>query len=125
MDLSPIVTYAIEQGGFALACLALILYAWKLDKRNSELHANVNTLQKEASAHVEKLYQSRLEAEGRINLTLNEASQTMETVAEVAEELKKSVQQSSEGIKNLQHIGATNQEIGRELKVFLQSRREQ
>jgi len=125
MDLSPIITYAIEQGGFALACLALVLYAYKLDKRNAELHANVNTLQKEASAHVEKLYQSRLEAEGRINLTLNEASQTMETVAEVAEELKKSVQQTNEGIKALQQIGSTNQEIGRELKIFLQSRRDQ
>jgi len=124
VDFSPVVQYLIEQGGFAIACLALVWYANKLDKRNLDLSNTVNTLQKEASAHVERLYQSRLEAEGRINTTLNEASQTMEAVVDVAKELKQAVQTNSDQIKTLQTISQTNQEIGRDLKAALQVRRD-
>lgn len=124
MDFSPVVQYLIEQGGFALACLALVWYANKLDKRNQDLSNSVNTLQKEASAHVERLYQSRLEAETRINTTLNEASQTMESVVEVAKELKQAVQSNSDQIKELKTISQTNQEIGRDLRSAMQVRRD-
>lgn len=124
MELTPIVTFLLEQGGLAILAGALLWYARMIDKRNVDLTQNLSDIQREASAHVEKLYQNRLEAEGRINTALNEASQTMEALADVTTELKNAVQSQSEQIRELKAVSTANQEIGRDLKHFMSVRRD-
>lgn len=123
MDFSPIVTYLVEQGGLAILAL-ILLWGLKNERdRSTALQSELTTLHREASAHVERLYQGRIESEGRMNVTVSEVSKTMEVMANSVEDLKEVVSASNESIRDLKQISQTNQEIGRELKLHLNQRR--
>lgn len=124
-DVSVLLQYAIEQGIFALFALYFYWRNSKIEDKNSTLQDQVIALQKEASAHVERLYQARIEAESRLNTTVNEISRIMETVVETVEEGSKSSAMTNEAIRQLQQISATNQEIGRDIKNLMSARRDQ
>lgn len=123
-DINPIITYVIENGGvWAIFVLLLGWIAWKLYNRNLELDAQKNKLQAEASAHVERLYQGRIEAETRIGTALSESSHAMQAVSESAAELRSVVHNVAETVRDLKAISQQNQEIGKELRAHMNDRR--